>query len=118
VGQGTVCERVDQPVDPLLDLTELALGPWALLDLRTLWSVCRPTWRRSGSTGRAMRACEVCARWQRPGRSWSSSNSLRRSRADGAPGGRGHAQALVMRCRWISASALLLLAKKGMAGSS
>jgi len=27
VGQGTVCERVDQPVDPLLDLTELALGP-------------------------------------------------------------------------------------------
>jgi alkanesulfonate monooxygenase SsuD/methylene tetrahydromethanopterin reductase-like flavin-dependent oxidoreductase (luciferase family) len=31
--------------------------------------VCRTTWRRSGSTGRAMRACEVCARWQRPGRS-------------------------------------------------
>src|SRR6202022_2749698 len=30
-------------------------------------------------------------------------SSLRRGRADGAPGGRGHAQARVMRCRWISA---------------
>src|SRR5439155_1739016 len=45
--------------------------------------------------------------------------TVRRAGADRAAGARrGHAQALVMRCRWISASSLLLLAKKGMAGAS
>jgi hypothetical protein len=36
VGKITVCERVDEAVYSLLDLTEFTFGPGALRDLRTL----------------------------------------------------------------------------------
>ena len=33
LGQGAVCERIDQPIEPLLDPSEFAVGLGAPLDL-------------------------------------------------------------------------------------